>query len=84
MRAMRERANGSNIVLRCFILWHETEIFCFGHEIFCCYGYLFFHIQRTWWRNFYFMLFYFILFCPITYDKAEKPRNTAVATYFAN
>ena len=34
-------------VLRCFIIWHETEIFRFGHEIFRCYEYLFFHIQRT-------------------------------------
>ena len=38
-------------------LWHETQIFRFGHEIFRCYGCLFFHIQRTWWRNFYFMLY---------------------------
>ena len=35
---------------------YETEIFRFRHEIFHCYGYLFFHIQCTWWRNFYFML----------------------------
>ena len=38
---------------------HEVsmkQIFRFRHEIFHCYGYLFFHIQCTWWRNFYFML----------------------------
>ena len=45
------------IVLRCFILLHETETFSFRHEIFRCYENLFFHVQRTWWRNFYFMLY---------------------------
>ena len=57
--SMRERANGSNIVnqsFTTFFLWHETEIFRFGHAIFRCYGYLFF-LQRTWWKNFYFMLY---------------------------
>ena len=47
----------STRVLRCSILWDEKEMFRFGLKIFFCYGYSFFHIQRTWWRNFYFMLY---------------------------
>ena len=51
--SMRERANGSNIVHQSLT---EAKKFRFAQEIFRCYGYLFFHIQSTWWRNLYFML----------------------------
>ena len=40
------------------VLFYEMkQIFRFGYEIFRCYGYLFFHIHRIWWKNSYFMLY---------------------------
>ena len=39
------------------VLFYDMKQKCFGLKIFRCYGYSFFHIQRTWWRNFYFMLY---------------------------